>query len=143
MKKPWGSVLLGTVVAAALTGCTAAPSPFDGARDEPDELPAVASSVLEGADPATSRYQGQVDGYNLYLVDGEGPIGFCLVYTDGTAEHSGSSCSGGDWLETTVEAGPSFRIQLKGFTDRPGNGEADLSRWVRRLAIGTAPSAGE
>jgi len=141
MTKRWTIAVLAVAVGVTISGCTASPSPFDGERKASDELPAPTLSVLDGADPSTSYYQGRADGLDLYLVRGKPPIGFCLVYTDGTAERTGDSCSGGDWVETQLAGGSTFRVQLTGFTDKPARGEADLSRWVRQ--IGSVPQPGD
>jgi hypothetical protein len=89
-------------------------------------------SLVEGADPSTSRYQGRADGDDLYLVRGTGSIRFCLVYTDGTRAHSGSACGGEGPLGTTLPNGAEFMVELDGFSDPPAEGETDVSPWVRQ-----------
>src|SRR3954464_4952563 len=119
MPNRWTIAVLAVAVGVTISGCTASPSPFDGERKASDALPAATLSLLDGADPSTSHYQGRADGFDLYLVEGNSPIGFCLVYTDGTPERMGTSCSGGDWVETQLAGGPTFRVELTGFTDEP------------------------
>jgi hypothetical protein len=132
--KQWSAIVTAGVLAGVMVECSAGPSPFDRQRKPSDRLPPETLSLVEGADPSTSRYEGTADGHNLYLVQGLGEIRFCLVYTDGTYANAGASCSGGDWLETKLPDGSAFRIQVNGFTDRPGAGEADVSRWIRQIA---------
>jgi hypothetical protein len=112
----------------------AAPSPFDGDRSAGDELPADTLEFATGADPGTSRYQGEASGYDLYLVKGTGSVQVCLVYTNRTGEHSGSTCGGGDWLKATLPGEVEFLVKTGGFTDEPGPTEAEVSRWVRQTA---------
>jgi hypothetical protein len=122
------------MVIAGLAGCAAAPTPFDGERSVRDKLPAIVGEFVTTGDPATSRYQGHADGYDLYLVKGTGTVQICLVYTDMTAEHSGAACGGGDQLGAGLPGGAEFRIQTGGFADKPQSGEVQVSRWVRQTA---------
>lgn len=121
-------------LAVVLSGCVTVPSPFDGERDAADTLPDAVTPYTGGAIPDTSRYQGESDGFSLYLLKGTDPSSVCLAYTDGTKERSGMSCGGGGWLETQVPGGAHFLIRPGGLDDDPGIGETDVSRYVRRLA---------
>ena len=123
------------VAVFTLSGCVSSPSPFDGERKTGDELPAVFSDIPISGDTSTSRYQGQADGHRLYLVKAAtGDLQFCLAYTDGTKEGSGSSCSGGTWVKTTLPDRAEFEVQLNGFTDAPAAGEKQISQWVRQTS---------
>ncbi|MFF2051078.1 hypothetical protein ACFVU2_05695 [Leifsonia sp. NPDC058194] len=117
------------VIAGAGAGCTAMPSPFDGERSNADELPAIVPP-MEGADAASSRYQGQSSGYDVYLLKGKPPSQICLVVTAGTADTTLTSCSGGSWLQTTVSDGTAFRVQLQGFDGDPDPTGTEVSPWV-------------
>jgi hypothetical protein len=130
----FGMVLAG--VAIALAGCVGAATPFDQARTPDDAVPPVAVRYIENADVNSSRYQGDADGHELYLLKGTGDMKICLVYTDGTADGSFSSCSGGGWLKITSADGAEFVVQLSGFSDEPGAGEVQVSPWVRQTRQG-------
>jgi hypothetical protein len=130
----FGMVLAG--VAIALAGCVGAATPFDQARTPDDAVPPVAVRYIENADVNSSRYQGDADGHELYLLKGTGDMRICLVYTDGTADGSFSSCSGGGWLKITSADGAEFVVQLSGFSDEPGAGEVQVSPWVRQTRQG-------
>lgn len=118
------------VVLGASTGCVAMPSPFDGARSQADELPAVVPPV-EGGQESSSRYQGRSAGYDVYLLKGEAPFQVCIVVTGGTADTTLGSCSGGSWMQTSVADGTTFRVQLQGFDDDDGEpGGVEISPWV-------------
>jgi hypothetical protein len=130
----FGMVLAG--VAIVLAGCVGAATPFDQARTPDDAVPPVAVRYIENADVNSSRYQGDADGHELYLLKGTGDMRICLVYTDGTADGSFSSCSGGGWLKITSADGAEFVVQLSGFSDEPGAGEVQVSPWVRQTRQG-------
>ncbi|WP_285113754.1 hypothetical protein [Leifsonia sp. fls2-241-R2A-40a] len=128
---------VGLVLAVAtvmLSGCVSAPSPFDRARTPEDTVPAVAVKYVEQGDPGTSRYQGTADGHDLYLLRGTGEMQVCLVYTDGTADGSLSACSGGARLGMSTPNRSEFEVQLAGFTDKPAEGQVQLSPWVRQTS---------
>ncbi|ANF30715.1 hypothetical protein A0130_02610 [Leifsonia xyli] len=129
-----------TVVLAAsavmLSGCVGAATPFDQARTADDTVPPVAVKYIENADINSSRYQGDADGHALYLLRGTGEMKACLVYTDGTADGSFASCSGGGWLKVSPSDGAEFVVQLSGFSDQPGAGEVQVSPWVRQTRQG-------
>jgi hypothetical protein len=130
----FGMVLAG--VAIALAGCVGAATPFDQARTPDDAVPPVAVRYIQNADVNSSRYQGDADGHELYLLKGTGDMKICLVYTDGTADGSFSSCSGGGWLKMTSADGAEFVVQLSGFSDEPGADEVQVSPWVRQTRQG-------
>lgn len=130
----FGVVLAG--VAVTLSGCAGAATPFDKAPTAHDAVPPVAVRYIENADLDSSRYQGDADGHALYLLRGTGAMNICLVYTDGTADGSFSSCSGGDWLKVSPSDGAEFVVQLSGFSDDPGPGEVQVSPWVRQTRQG-------
>lgn len=117
------------VVMVASAGCTAMPSPFDGARSQEDELPAVVPPV-EGGQESSSRYQGQSAGYDVYLLKGNPPFQVCLVVTAGTADTTLGSCGGGSWLQTSVADGTTFRVQLQGFDGEREPTGVEISAWV-------------
>lgn len=120
------------VTAFVLSGCVSPPSPFDADRKAADELPAALADIPIDGDASTSRYQGDADGHSLYLVKGTGEYQFCLAYTDGTKDGSGTSCSGGTWMKTTLPDRAEFEVQLNGFVDEPTSGEKQISSWVRQ-----------
>jgi len=124
------------VVALSLTGCVSTPSPFDGRRLDEDRLPADAASYVQNGDVSTSRYQGSSGGWDLYLVHGTGPYGFCIVYTGGTAERSGASCTGGTWVRVSLPDGAEFEANVTGFVNPRTDDQVQISRWVRQLAPG-------
>jgi hypothetical protein len=115
-----------------LAGCVSPPSPFDGDRKAADELPAAFADIPINGDTATSRYQGDADGHSLYLMKGTGEYQFCLAYTDGTKDGSGTFCSGGTWIKSTLPDRAEFEVQLNGFVDEPTSGEKQISSWVRQ-----------
>jgi len=132
-------VMSGAVLVALgvlLAGCVGEPSPFDQARTADDRVPAEAVKYIQGADVASSRYQGDADGHRLYVLRGTGEMKVCLVYTDGTADGSLSSCSGGTWLKLSPANGSEFEVRLGGFTDEPAAGDVQISRWVRQTREG-------
>lgn len=134
----FGIVLAGVLL--ALAGCAGAATPFDRARTSDDTVPPVAVEYLENADLASSRYQGDADAHALYLLRGTGEMTMCLVYTDGTADGSFASCSGGTWLTVSPADGAEFVVQLAGFSDDPGPGEVQVSPWVRQTRQARAAS---
>ncbi|WP_348787962.1 hypothetical protein [Leifsonia sp. NPDC080035] len=127
------AALVAVLVATTVTGCVAPPTPFDGERHARDELPSAVAASITDADPSTSRYQGEAAGRSLYLVRGTGSYQICLAFSDGTAEGSGSSCSGGDWLRVTLDDGAAFEVRLTGFPETPRAGEHEISRWLRQV----------
>lgn len=128
----WALGLVLAVSAGLLGGCASVASPFDRARTPEDTVPAVAVKYLEQGDPDSSRYQGFADGRGLYVLRGTGDMKVCLIYTDGTADGSLASCSGGTWLKLSVPQGSEFEVQLAGFTDAPAEGQVQVSPWVRQ-----------
>lgn len=124
------------VVALSLSGCVSTPSPFDGRRLDEDRLPAGAATYVQNGDVSTSRYQGSSGGWDLYLVHGTGPYGFCIVYTDGTAERSGASCTGGTWVRASLSDGAAFEANIGGFVNPPTDDQVQISTWVRQLNPG-------
>jgi hypothetical protein len=133
MRRRVVTAMLGAVVALVLSGCAAA-SPFDGRRIDDDRLPGTITAYLRDADPGTSRFQGTAGGWDLYLVHGTGPGGFCLGYTDGTPEQSGASCTGGTWVRVGLPDGAAFEADVDGFAGPPQAGQTEVSSWVRQVA---------
>ncbi|MGO4299801.1 hypothetical protein [Leifsonia sp. RAF41] len=124
------------LVAVSLSGCVASPSPFDGRRVDADRLPGDVATYVQTGDVATSRFQGTSGVWDLYLVHGTGPYGFCLVYTDGTAERSGTTCAGGTWVRASLPDGAEFEANISGFVNPPTDDQVQISTWVRQLAPG-------
>ncbi|MEV8213266.1 hypothetical protein [Leifsonia sp. NPDC077715] len=130
----FGMVL--AAVAVSVSGCVGSATPFDQARTSDDAVPPVAVKYIENADVDSSRYQGDADGHALYLLRGTGEMKICLVYTDGTADGSSATCSGGGWVKFSPADGAEFVVQLSGFGDEPGPGEVQVSPWVRQTRHG-------
>lgn len=131
---------MGVSAAAAgillLVGCVSPPSAFDDPRTDRDVLPAALVPYVKGGDVTTSRYAGSSDGWEVYLVRGVRQLGVCLAYTDGTAEKSGSTCSGGTWVRAGLPGGAEFEANLNGFTETASGDEVQLSPWVRQTKPG-------
>lgn len=127
---------IAVVAAVGMCGCVSQPSPFDGKQATEDRLPDAVAQYAEGADLATSRYQGRVGAWDLYLMRGDEPYGVCIAYTDGTPEHAGSGCSGGTWVRVALSDGSEFEANLNGFLDTPRKGELQVSPWVRKVQRG-------
>src|SRR4051794_10583212 len=140
MRRTLGSAAAAVAaLALGLSGCVAAPSPFDGKRLDDDRLPAGVAQYVTGGDVTTSRYQGTSGIWDIYLVHGTGHGGFCLAYTDGTAERSGASCTPGTWLGVELSDGAEFQANVSGFVEPLHTGEVELSTWVRQVTPGRQP----
>jgi hypothetical protein len=120
-------VLLLAVGCASIAGCTAGEEPpFQGSRSGADSLPSGTPAL--GVDATTTRYQGEADGYRVYLARPAESAGVCLVAVRLPQDASSACAASGGEVTLSTEGGTRIRFDKSGVSQ---DGAAQrLSRYV-------------
>jgi hypothetical protein len=110
----------------SLAGCAGAGSPFSGNRTEADQFPPGAPTL--DVDTTTSRYQGEADGYRVYLARPSDGSGVCIVAIRLPHDSAAACTASGKGFALGTGDGTQFRYHSDVFSQ--GDTGHRLSRYV-------------